>query len=58
MSKNKTPIESCSFCNKHKTEVKKLIVNPKVAICNECIFLCQEILDSKDVVKIELKEDI
>jgi ATP-dependent Clp protease ATP-binding subunit ClpX len=34
----------CSFCGKKKEEVKKLIVSDSVAICNECVDLCQELL--------------
>ena len=36
--------EKCSFCNKHKDEVNKLIVGNEVAICNECVDLCQSLL--------------
>lgn len=36
--------EKCSFCNKHKDEVKKLIVGDTVAICNECVSLCDNLL--------------
>jgi ATP-dependent protease Clp ATPase subunit len=36
----------CSFCNKSSAEVKKLISGPKdVAICDECVQLCSEIVD-------------
>jgi len=34
----------CSFCEKEKEQVKKLIVSDSVAICNECVELCQELL--------------
>lgn len=34
----------CSFCGKTQNEVKKLIVGPKVFICNECIDLCANII--------------
>ena len=34
----------CSFCHKHKDQVSKLIVSENVAICNECVVLCQELL--------------
>jgi ATP-dependent Clp protease ATP-binding subunit ClpX len=34
----------CSFCSKHKDAVQKLIVSDTVAICNECVKLCQELL--------------
>lgn len=46
----KSIYEVCSFCNKHKDEVKKLIVGNEVAICNECVNLCQSLLedDSKE----------
>ncbi len=37
----------CSFCGKAQDEVKKLIAGPSVFICNECIELCQEILDEE-----------
>ena len=36
--------QTCSFCNKHKDQVQKLIVSDKVAICNECVILCQDLL--------------
>jgi ATP-dependent Clp protease ATP-binding subunit ClpX len=39
--------ENCSFCAKHKDEVKKLIVGNEVAICNECVDLCQSLLDDE-----------
>jgi ATP-dependent Clp protease ATP-binding subunit ClpX len=43
-------IVHCSFCNKHKDEVKKLIVGVNVAICNECVDLCEHLLrDTKNV---------
>jgi ATP-dependent Clp protease ATP-binding subunit ClpX len=37
-------IDTCSFCNKHKDNVKNLIVSEHVAICNECVELCQDLL--------------
>ena len=41
----------CSFCSKSRKDVTKLIVGAtKVAICNECIKLCVEILD-EDTLK-------
>lgn len=47
----------CSFCNKSRKDTKKMIVGAgKVAICNECINLCNEILD-EDTQKIN-KEKI
>ena len=47
-----TTIEHCSFCDKHKDRVGKLIVSHKVAICNECVDLCGGLLkDPKSSVK-------
>ena len=37
-------IDHCSFCDKHKDRVGKLIVSHKVAICNECVDLCGGLL--------------
>ncbi len=35
----------CSFCGKHQKEVKKLIAGPGVYICDECVGLCEEIIE-------------
>ena len=46
----------CSFCSKSRKDVTKMIVGTtKVAICNECIKLCVEILD-EDVVKTKAEQ--
>ncbi len=37
----------CSFCGKAQDQVKKLIAGPDVCICDECIELCNEILDEE-----------
>jgi ATP-dependent Clp protease ATP-binding subunit ClpX len=37
-------VEVCSFCGKHKDVIQKLIVSDAVAICNECVVLCQDLL--------------
>lgn len=42
-------IDTCSFCGKHKDAVAKLIVGEEVAICNECVELCEDLLH--DVVR-------
>ena len=59
--------EKCNFCNKAKNDVKKLIVGDSVAICNECVDLCGDLLqelarttvkalDFKEIDPRELKE--
>ncbi|MGI6036585.1 MAG: ClpX C4-type zinc finger protein, partial [Limnochordia bacterium] len=42
----------CSFCGKIQEQVKKLIAGPGVYICDECIELCNEIIEE------ELSEDM
>lgn len=37
----------CSFCGKTQDQVKKLIAGPEVYICDECVELCNEILDEE-----------
>ena len=38
-------IPRCSFCNKSRADVWKIIAGPDVFICNECVDTCCEILD-------------
>ena len=38
----------CSFCGKSQNEVKKLIAGPSVYICNECVDICNEIINDDD----------
>ena len=49
-------ISHCSFCNKHKDQVEKLIVGHKVAICNECVDLCQGLLKNPKVTNANSKK--
>jgi ATP-dependent Clp protease ATP-binding subunit ClpX len=68
MSENVNDLyEKCNFCNKDKNNVKKLIVGDNVAICNECVDLCGDLLrelsnatvnsnELKDIDPVELKE--
>jgi ATP-dependent Clp protease ATP-binding subunit ClpX len=35
----------CSFCDKRQDQVELLIAGPGVAICNECVDLCNEIIE-------------
>lgn len=39
----------CSFCSKGQKEATKLIAGPSVYICDECIELCNQILDEEEV---------
>ena len=44
----------CSFCGKSQRQVKKLIAGPGVYICDECIDLCNEIIDEELTAPAEL----
>ena len=47
----------CSFCGKSQKQVKKLIAGPGVYICDECIDLCNEIIEEELSESTELKWD-
>jgi ATP-dependent Clp protease ATP-binding subunit ClpX len=47
----------CSFCGKSQKQVKKLIAGPGVYICDECIDLCNEIIEEELSESSELKFD-
>ncbi|HSV64968.1 MAG TPA: ATP-dependent Clp protease ATP-binding subunit ClpX [Mycobacteriales bacterium] len=47
----------CSFCGKSQKQVKKLIAGPGVYICDECIDLCNEIIEEELSESTELKFD-
>ncbi len=44
----------CSFCGKSQKQVKKLIAGPGVYICDECIELCNEIMEEERAEASEL----
>ena len=48
MNNNKTddtkPVK-CSFCGKYQDQVRRIVAGPGVFICDECVELCQEIID-------------
>lgn len=50
----------CSFCGKHKDQIYKLIVSHKVAICNECVDLCGNLISNtkKTQESVETKKSI
>lgn len=40
-------LRSCSFCGKNQRQVRKLIAGPNIYICDECVALCNEILEEE-----------
>ena len=47
---------TCSFCGKNQDDVRKLIAGPSVYICDECVDLCNDIIDEE--VKTEGKSKL
>ena len=47
MNNVKEALLRCSFCGKNQDEVKKIIAGPTVYICDECIELCNEIMEEE-----------
>jgi ATP-dependent Clp protease ATP-binding subunit ClpX len=45
----------CSFCGKTQDQVRRLIAGPNVYICDECIELCQEIIDEEFEENLDLE---
>jgi len=37
----------CSFCGKRRSEVRKLISGPNVYVCDECVALCNDIIEQE-----------
>lgn len=39
--------DACSFCGQGREAVKKIIAGPNVYICDECVLLCEEIIENE-----------
>jgi len=48
MTEETKQVNHCSFCGSHKDNVKKLVVGGAVAICSDCVELCQELIIDED----------
>ena len=50
----------CSFCGKSQEQVRKLIAGPGVYICDECIDLCNEIMEEEyqNEISEEFQQDL
>ncbi len=48
----------CSFCGKSQKQVKKLIAGPGVYICDECIDLCNEIIEEELAETSDREDDV
>lgn len=48
------PVIRCSFCQKPTSEVKKMVAGPGVYICDTCVSLCVEIIESGSLASTEI----
>jgi ATP-dependent Clp protease ATP-binding subunit ClpX len=48
-----TKLNYCTFCDAHKDKVKKLIVSEDVAICSDCVDLCNKLMLDEENEKLE-----
>jgi ATP-dependent Clp protease ATP-binding subunit ClpX len=51
-----TKLNHCTFCGAHKEKVKKLIVSEEVAICSDCVDLCNKLMMDDSHEKLEPME--
>lgn len=59
MAKKNEELLRCSFCGKSQKEVTKLIAGNGVYICDECVALCNEILEEERFNSLEgIKTDL
>jgi len=54
---NEEKLLFCSFCGKNQNEVRKLIAGPSVYICNECIDLCNDIIQEEINEAVDTNEE-
>ena len=47
----------CSFCGKSQHEVRKLIAGPMVFICEECVGLCNDIIQNEEILDLFSAEE-
>ena len=47
MKKDEKETLRCSFCGRTGDEVRKLVAGPNVYICDECVEVCQNIIDEE-----------
>ncbi|MCL2382609.1 MAG: ATP-dependent Clp protease ATP-binding subunit ClpX [Oscillospiraceae bacterium] len=57
-NKNKTMSVKCSFCGKPQEMVKRIVAGPSAYICDECIGVCNNIIEDGDVDETTSYEDV
>lgn len=51
-------ILACSFCGKSQNDVRKLIAGPGVYVCNECIDICNEIINDDEQQTVAVRPNL
>ena len=39
----------CSFCGKQEAQVRRILAGPGIYICNQCVYLCEEMLKEEQI---------
>ena len=58
MAKKEGNNVKCSFCGKLQDEVERIVAGPGVYICNECIDVCANIVESEDYEDEDIREPV
>jgi ATP-dependent Clp protease ATP-binding subunit ClpX len=53
-----TKLSHCSFCGNHKDIVKKLIISDEVAICSDCVELCNKLMVDEEAATQPEQEEV
>jgi ribosomal protein L37AE/L43A len=40
----------CSFCGKQEAQVRRILAGPGIYICNQCVYLCEEMLKEEQIL--------
>ena len=56
MTKNVTTTTNCSFCGRSEDSVKKLIAGPSVYICDQCVELCNKLIEEKKTFQLNIQK--
>jgi ribosomal protein L37AE/L43A len=48
MPERRGPVR-CSFCGKQPSDVRRIVAGPGIYICDQCVYLCEEILKEEQI---------
>jgi ribosomal protein L37AE/L43A len=47
----------CSFCGKGESQVRRLVAGPGIYICDQCVYLCEEVLKEEEILNDKTKAE-